>query len=62
MFLVSNYNTELQSSKQYGIKYTKLTDNWIESRIQNSNHTYGQLIYDKGPKNIQWRKESLFNK
>jgi hypothetical protein len=43
--------------------YNRQVDQWnrIEDREMNP-HTYGYLVFDKGAKTIQWKKDSIFKK
>ena len=52
--LISGYTTKLQQSKQYGTGTQKNIDQWNRIKDPEINlFFYGQLIYNKGGKNIQ---------
>jgi hypothetical protein len=63
MLEASQYpTTETKQEKQHGTGMkTEMKISGTEDPNMNP-HSYDHLIFDKGTQNIQWRKDSLFNK
>ena len=63
-FLTSDYTIKIQPSRQYGTgTKNKNMDQWNKIESPEKTHApMGKVFFYKEGKNIQWNKDSLFNK
>ena len=62
-FMTSDYTTKLQSSRQYSTaQKQKYRPTEQDRKPRNKPMHLWYVIFDRGGKNIQWGKDSLFNK
>ena len=56
------YKTIIIKTVQYWHKNKHINQQKRRESPEKYLHIYGQLVYDKGAKNLQWERDSLFNK
>ena len=62
ILMISSYTIKLQSSKQYGTGIKQAKGPLEQNEEPRNKPIYGQVEFDKGARDTQWRKDSFVSK